>query len=49
MAKVTIYVPDALRDELRRRDLNLSAVCRRAIIAELRREQPAPASSGASE
>lgn len=35
MPKLTIYVPDALAAALREATMNVSAVCQRAILAEL--------------
>lgn len=38
MPKVSIYLPDALYDEVRRHDISVSAVTQRALEAELRRQ-----------
>jgi post-segregation antitoxin (ccd killing protein) len=39
VANKTIYIPDALADQLRRHEINVSATCRTALEHELRLAQ----------
>jgi post-segregation antitoxin (ccd killing protein) len=39
MPKVSIYLPDALYDEIKRRELPMSRVAQRAFVAALRENQ----------
>jgi hypothetical protein len=41
--RVTVYLPDELRERARARNLNLSRLLRDAVERELRGEAPAPA------
>lgn len=43
MARVTIYLPDDVHEQVKATDLNVSAVCRAAIVRRLKRDSDAAA------